>query len=385
MNATDRDFDSFVGFFERHFFAFRRGKAAGVAIQTGIVAGGILLSYFLYRILGVYSGATTAVEVAILGFYGDLGASLLFSTALTISCALLFLPQSMPTQSQIARTLIRLGSAAIISFLIQAIKTTYRKLEVTRQHVCRARDESHHIALMMERLLAIVTHDVRNPLAAISLTAENLLRYEFDSEKRKKFLRQLLLSSMRADQMLQNLLDVAAIRAGRLISLNYEECDLSIALQECAEEMKIRFPSSEIIFIKCRTALPGIWPQAEIVRAIENLVANAVKYGAAHSPITLRISTAENRLCITVHNFGAPIPREECARLFNLFERGSIHGACGGWGVGLFSVKGIVEAQGGSISVNSETGYGTTFKILLPLTGGKNIACSTQRERLSAS
>ena len=99
---------------------------------------------------------------------------------------------------------------------------------------------------------------------------------------------------------------------------------------------------------------------------IENLTTNAAKYGAPQSPITLTIQQTESSAILAVHNEGPPIPQEARAILFQQFRRARSTGTENGWGLGLTLVKGMAEAHGGSVTVESEKSLGTTFTVQLP-------------------
>jgi signal transduction histidine kinase len=101
---------------------------------------------------------------------------------------------------------------------------------------------------------------------------------------------------------------------------------------------------------------------------VENLVTNAVKYGSPDTLITVRISSHEARVILSVHNDGPPIPVEEQKGLFLPFRRSEAARASvqRGWGLGLALVRSVAEAHGGSIGLDSAPGTGTTFTIDVP-------------------
>jgi signal transduction histidine kinase len=103
---------------------------------------------------------------------------------------------------------------------------------------------------------------------------------------------------------------------------------------------------------------------------LENLCENAIKYGAAGRPVAVGLKQCEDRVTIAVHNEGMPIPAADQAKLFQAFKRiegeERAQGGKTGWGLGLTLVKGIAEAHGGTVTVQSEPGTGTVFSVILP-------------------
>ena len=104
-------------------------------------------------------------------------------------------------------------------------------------------------------------------------------------------------------------------------------------------------------------------------RILENLASNAVKYGSPTDPITVTLMKTSREVQISVHNHGYAIPPEEREHVFDSFSRAARpeRGATKGWGLGLAVVKGLTEAHGGTVRVDSVDGAGTTFKVDLPL------------------
>jgi signal transduction histidine kinase len=113
----------------------------------------------------------------------------------------------------------------------------------------------------------------------------------------------------------------------------------------------------------------GWWGRAELQRALENLIGNAVKYGHPDTPIRIVYGSEHERAFLSVHNEGNPIPPDQVESVFQVFARAMAvkQGDTQGWGIGLPYVRSVAESHGGSIDVDSTAERGTTFTIDIPL------------------
>ncbi|MFY0521974.1 sensor histidine kinase [Archangium gephyra] len=109
----------------------------------------------------------------------------------------------------------------------------------------------------------------------------------------------------------------------------------------------------------------GEWDPDRLAQVISNLVGNALHHGASHTPVEVALHQEDSTLVLTVHNQGAPIPEALLPHVFDPF-RGSGGGSRQGLGLGLYIVQQILQAHGGSISVDSRADSGTTFTVRLP-------------------
>jgi PAS domain S-box-containing protein len=220
---------------------------------------------------------------------------------------------------------------------------------------------------LRERFVATVAHDLRNPLTSAKLSTQLVLRYPDRTDARERQLGKIIHNLERADQMIQNLLDANRIRAGQRLPLEIDECDLRIIAQEVCEEQSMI--SGDRFVVESPDTVPGYWSCNGLHRILENLISNGAKYGTPDTTVTTRIELHEDRVWITVHNLGPSIPESEQRILFEPFRRAKSAEKQGkpGWGLGLTLVRGLVEAHGGKVSIQSSDANGTVFKVDLPI------------------
>ncbi len=217
-----------------------------------------------------------------------------------------------------------------------------------------------------EQFIAVLTHDLRNPLSAASMSAQLIQKFSHDSERCFSLGERISTSLKRVDLMLHDLLDTFQIRAGKSLLVNAKSCDLCQITQGVLDE--ISTVHGKRFVLKAPDVLMGYFDSDSIVRALENLLSNAVKYGDRITPITVHLSEGENKTVqIAIHNKGNPLSALDQAKLFDPFHRSSSakSGDKSGWGLGLTLVQGVAEAHGGTVSVESSPSTGTTFTITL--------------------
>jgi signal transduction histidine kinase len=171
----------------------------------------------------------------------------------------------------------------------------------------------------------------------------------------------------RADQMITDLLDANRIRAGQGLPIEAASCELRQVVVDTLEDLST--VHGERFDLRGEESIQGHWDARALRRLIENLCNNAIKYGEPTSRVTVSLSRDDEQAELSVHNWGNPIPAEEQALLFQYFARAKSAEASGkkGWGIGLTLVKGVAEAHGGSVRVESTQEKGTTFRVRLPL------------------
>jgi signal transduction histidine kinase len=222
---------------------------------------------------------------------------------------------------------------------------------------------------LMERLLGIVGHDLRNPLGAIGVAAHSLLRRGVpDWEER--MLRRITGSVERMDRMINQLLDLARVRQGGGLSVVPTETDLVEVVRRVAEEAELLFPGSRVE-LRSEGRLVGRWDADRISELFSNLIGNALQHGEGRV-VTVALRGEGEDATAEVHNTGAAIPPELLPLLFDPFRRGreAQRGRAAGLGLGLYIANQIALAHRGRLEVRSPDGDGTSFVVRLPLRRG---------------
>jgi len=213
-------------------------------------------------------------------------------------------------------------------------------------------------------ILAIVSHDIRDPLNAIQLAAHVLSRTGDGTGPAKKQAEVITRSVGRIQHIVGDLLDLSREREGAGITVDRKPTDLRAVCQHIIEEIRTIATDRPITF-DCEADGQGAWDEHRVLQALSNLASNAVQHGTPGSPVRLRLTGDAQRVAVEVHNEGA-IPAEVLPRIFEPFRSGRHHGGRGeGLGLGLFIAKAIAVAHGGGLEVDSSRGA-TTFRMVLP-------------------
>jgi len=220
---------------------------------------------------------------------------------------------------------------------------------------------------LQERILGIVSHDLRTPLSAIQGGAALLSRTGLAPEQ-ARIAALIHSSSRRMERIIRDLLDYTRTRARRGIPLSIRPTDVG---ELCARVIEEAALSERGVAIELHRDgdLSGEWDPDRLEQAIGNLVANGVRHAPPGTPVRIRAFGEGDRVRVDVENDGPPIPRKAVPSLFDPFQRSALAGSGrGGLGLGLFIVRTIVEAHGGSVDVRSAPAQPVTFTVRLPRT-----------------
>jgi signal transduction histidine kinase len=220
---------------------------------------------------------------------------------------------------------------------------------------------------LRDQFVSILTHDLRTPLTAAKMSAQVILRQPEKIEKNHILARKVVKSIDRMDQMIKDLLDANRIRAGEPLTFSMNECDMRYIALTALRDLGISY-GDRFMLETDRECINGYWNEESMRRVIENLVNNAVKYGSPQELITVSIEQLDDLVQIKVHNTGNPISKADQVNLFQPFHRtnSAKNGEKKGWGLGLTLVRGVAQAHGGSVKVESSEQDGTSFIVTIP-------------------
>ncbi|AMJ59386.1 sensor histidine kinase [Bosea sp. PAMC 26642] len=214
--------------------------------------------------------------------------------------------------------------------------------------------------------LAVLGHDLRNPIGAMMMSAELIAKIESLTERQKMFIAQVSLSGARAIGIIDQLVDVTRARLGSGMKVIREQMDMAFVCRQLVQEMRSLHPSRTFV-IKSSGDTIGSWDRPRIGQVFSNLLGNAVQYGFTELPIDITVSGETDAVSLAIHNQGVPIPNDKIVGIFEAMVRGGAEGSgTTNLGLGLYITKEIVAAHGGSIKVSSSEKDGTTFTALFP-------------------
>lgn len=219
-----------------------------------------------------------------------------------------------------------------------------------------------------EDLLAIVSHDLRNPLNSVTMTA-SLVKARFAKgqfDQTDKYLDRIFRATERMAVLVDDLLDAATIESGRF-KVEREPHPVDAIIAEVTE---LFGPMAKEKSIELKPEVEG-QPVADcdrkrVVQVLANLIGNALKFTPPEGSIVVRASTAGEHVRLTVSDTGPGIPADQVPHLFDRYWKGYRHEGAG-TGLGLYIVKGIVEAHSGCIEIESRVGEGSSFSFTLPV------------------
>ena len=226
--------------------------------------------------------------------------------------------------------------------------------------------EAQQAVRLREDVLAVVSHDLRNPLGAIDLSASMMMQKQLDARTRKQ-LEIIRRSTDRMEHLITDLLDMASIQAGRL-ALDKTPSDAGKLVAEVVD-MHASLAAEKQLQLTARTSLDGVTllcDRDRIAQVFGNLLSNAIKFCRPGDRIEITGTSDGTRAMFVVHDTGPGIAADALPRIFEPYWSAKEH-AKQGTGLGLYICKGIVEAHGGTLTADGAPGEGATFTITLPL------------------
>jgi signal transduction histidine kinase len=226
---------------------------------------------------------------------------------------------------------------------------------------------------LAERLLAILGHELRSPLAAITMASFAMGERERLTEEDRRTVALIQRSAARMARMVQQMISFTWVRMGDGGGLDREDTDLFEVAGDVLAELELAH-RGRLFQLQTSGEAAGFWDRLKLGEVLSNLLSNAVQYGDARRPVSLTIRGLEGGVELLVHNEGSPIPIDLLPHLFEPFQRARREQTppdrsrrrTGNLGLGLHIVREIVAAHGGTIAVTSTAKEGTTFAVHLP-------------------
>jgi signal transduction histidine kinase len=220
-----------------------------------------------------------------------------------------------------------------------------------------------------ELFVATLSHDLRNPLNAISLSTQILVKSGQLDEEHISIASRTLRSVNVMNGLIHDLLDFTRTSLGAGMPLSAAPADLQDLCREVLDEFRVTHSHRDVRLAGSGDT-SGEWDAARLRQVLSNLLANAVEHGAHDTPVEVTAKGEECDVLLAVKNHGVPIPPLILARIFDPFVRGSEeaarHPQASGVGLGLYIARQIVIAHGGTITVTSGEPAGTVFTVRLP-------------------
>jgi PAS domain S-box-containing protein len=246
-----------------------------------------------------------------------------------------------------------------------------RRVTLALRNAC-LRQDAERAERARDEFLSIASHELRTPLTPLQIQLQRLLGMRGQNslaslppEQLRSMLARAVLQVGRISSLVDNVLDVSRIKSGRL-RLQAEDVDLTLVARKvitrfgnafAAAGCVVSFDASQPVFVSC--------DKARVEQVLSNLIGNALKYGAGR-PIAIGVDVSSTHAIVRVSDQGVGIAEDRLRAIFERFERASDHRTYGGLGLGLYVAHQIVDAHGGTITVQSEVGRGSTFTVELP-------------------
>jgi signal transduction histidine kinase len=344
----------------------RSRRLRGLAIAVALSAAALVLSRANALLFGGAYLYFPLVAVLVSALYEGLVPGLIAVAVCTLGFDYLFigppLHLGVSTPEEAHRLAGFVVSGAAVSFIAGRFHAARRSAERARREAEAASAEARQMGELQERLVAVVSHDLRNPVGALRTGLDLLPRLGPLAERQSSVLERLRGTTDRMETLIRSVLDVARTRADAPLPLARAPAHLAEICARAVAEVEDAVPAAEVaLTIEGDDAAELDGPR--VAQLVTNLVANAVQHGAPGAPVAVRVRGVGPEVTLEVENRGEPIRREILPVLFEPFRRGSADGS--GLGLGLFIVREIARAHGGAVAVRSSEA-GTVFEVRLP-------------------
>jgi signal transduction histidine kinase len=281
------------------------------------------------------------------------------------------------------------GSLATVAAQLSLALERDRLLEIERETagtLARQNEELQELDHMKDLFVSSVSHELRTPLTSMIGYLEILRGGEAGdlSGQQQRFLEIVDRNCHRLSDLIDDILFMSRVDSGRF-RLERESVDLSELAEDRAESIR---PAANGKGVEVHLDVDGAvclhGDPARLAQVLDNLLSNAVKFTPAGGSVFVTVSASDEAAHLEVRDTGVGIPEDESVRLFERFFRASTAANIKGTGLGLSIVRSIVEAHGGTISVRSHVGVGTTVAVDLPLKTEEDAAVEDAAEGVTA-
>jgi signal transduction histidine kinase len=238
-------------------------------------------------------------------------------------------------------------------------------IAIDNAHLYRKAEEAIRVR---DEFLSVASHELSTPIAALQLMLQSLRRRTPSDESLDRVCQRAERQAKRLTHLIEELLSVSRIQSGRL-DVRLEDVDLGQVLRDVVDRLEDAVTrSGSELSVRAPGPMTGRWDRPRLDQVVTNLVSNAIKFGQGR-PIRVDVDAQEDTATLIVVDQGMGIPPERLPFIFQRFERAVSSDVVGGLGLGLFIVKAIVGALGGTVHVESTPGQGSTFTVKLPRSG----------------
>lgn len=351
-------------FWER-FLDVERGYRRRYTAATALAVASLVGIYAASQLGAANFSSLAMAAVVLSAIYGGKGPAMLCTAATAIGIDYLVAEpvfEVFDSWSSVLRVLTYGTVGYLVADLVSSLREAYRRLH-----------EEHRKAKVAiearDKVLAMVSHDLRSPLSSILLHAGFCWRALVHGEPAgdlRSGLQNIHRSAQRMSRLIEDLLDAVKIEAGRF-RVEPRVSDLLPVIEDAVESAR---SAAEAKGVRLNLELPNTrvrlrCDRDRLTQALTNLLSNAVKFSPEGAPVEVRFDSSGDWITLSVRDWGPGIPGEHLAQLFRPYWQ-AMDTAHLGTGLGLYITKSIVDAHGGRIDVRSAQDHGTTFNVLLP-------------------
>jgi sigma-B regulation protein RsbU (phosphoserine phosphatase) len=239
-----------------------------------------------------------------------------------------------------------------------------RALEQAQADLDEQKRAAEDRASFAEQMIGIVSHDLRNPLSAIQLSAAVLDRSDLSAVQRAR-VEAIVRATQRSTRLIGDLLDFTQARLGAGLRIEKREVDPHAVLAQAVDDLRLSYPGRRLVHAQSGAGT-CIADADRLGQLLGNLVSNAMTHGDPSGTVTVTSSIEGAHLALSVHNTGPVISAQHLPTLFDPMTRGEGSGASQGVGLGLFIVREIAREHGGSVAARSSPDAGTTVEVVVP-------------------